>query len=164
MAIQGSQVTVKGPKGELFRTLHPDMVIAVKDASLVVTRPSDSQLHRSLHGLTRSLLANMAEGVSKGFTRELELSGVGYRAKKEGDKLVLQLGYSHPVEYAPPPGISLAVAAARISIQGIDKEQVGEVVAQLRSLRPPDAYKGKGIRFIREKLRLKPGKSAASKK
>ncbi|HJX69522.1 MAG TPA: 50S ribosomal protein L6 [Dehalococcoidia bacterium] len=158
--IQGSEVTVKGPKGELYRSFHPAISIALKDGNIVVSRPSDQNVYRALHGLTRSLLANMVEGVDKGFEKVLDVVGVGYRAQKSGDKLVFQVGYTHPVEISPPIGISLATEGVnRIRVSGIDKELVGEVAAQIRAVRPPDSYKGKGIRYSGEKVRLKPGKA-----
>jgi large subunit ribosomal protein L6 len=158
--IKGSEVTVKGPKGELSRSFNPALSISLDDGAIIVSRPSDNRLHRSLHGLTRSLIANMVEGVSKGFQRDLELVGVGYRARMEGEKVVLQLGYSHPVEVVPPSGVMVTVVGAqRISVQGIEKELVGDVAARIRALRPPDRYKGKGIRYAGERIRLKPGKS-----
>jgi len=157
--IQGNEVTIKGDKGELQRCFSPDISIALKDGNLIVTRPSDSRTHRSLHGLTRSLLANMVEGVTKGFERVLEINGVGYRAQKVGDKLVFQIGYSHPVEFPIPVGINATVEGTnRIHIWGIDKENVGEVAARIRAIHPADSYKGKGIKFAGEKLHLKPGK------
>src|SRR4030042_4870486 len=156
----GSEVVAKGSKGELSRRFHPAISIALKDGSLIVTRPSDNRVHRSLHGLTRTLLANMVTGVSKGFEKTLELNGVGYRAQKTGDKLLLQVGYANPVEFSPPPGISISVEGTnRIHVAGIDKEAVGETAAKIRAIRPPDSYKGKGIKYLGEKLRLKPGKS-----
>mgnify|MGYP001577835362 FL=1 len=158
--INGNEVLVKGAKGELKRTLHPDMVIAKKDGQLVVTRPSDSKLHKSLHGLTRTLVANMVEGVSKGFEKSLDISGVGYRAQKTGDKITLQVGFTHPKVFAPPSGISLAVEGTnKIKVQGIDKELVGLVAAHIREIHPPDAYKGKGIKYSEERIRLKAGKA-----
>jgi len=136
------------------------MSIGLKDGCLIVTRPSDSKIHRSLHGLTRSLLANMVTGVSEGFEKILEINGVGYRAQKTGDKLLLQVGYANTVEFSPPPGIGITVEGAnRIHVLGIDKEVVGETAAKIRAIRPPDSYKGKGIKYLDEKLRLKPGKS-----
>lgn len=158
--IDGSEVVVRGSKGELSRRFHPAVSIALKDGCLIVTRPSDSKLHRSLHGLSRSLLANMVTGVSEGFEKILEINGVGYRAQKTGDKLLLQVGYANTVEFPPPPGISITVEGAnRIRVTGIDKEVVGETAAKIRAIRPPDHYKGKGIKYAEEKLRLKPGKS-----
>jgi len=158
--IDGSEVMVRGKKGELRRRFHPDISIALKDGCLIVTRPSDSKIHRSLHGLTRSLLANMVTGVNEGFGKVLEINGVGYRAQKTGEKLLLQVGYANPVEFPPPPGISITVEGTnRIRVTGIDKELVGETAAKIRAIRPPDSYKGKGIKYLDEKLRLKPGKS-----
>jgi len=158
--INGSEVVAKGSKGELRRRLHPAISIALKDECLIVTRPSDSKIHRSLHGLTRSLLANMIAGVSEGFEKTLEINGVGYRAQKAGDKLLLQVGYANAVEFSPPPGISITVEGTnRIHVTGIDKEIVGETAAKIRAIRPADSYKGKGIKYVGEKLRLKPGKS-----
>jgi large subunit ribosomal protein L6 len=158
--IDGSEVVVRGSKGELCRRFHPDISIALKDGHLIVTRPSDSKIHRSLHGLTRSLLANMVTGVSEGFEKVLEINGVGYRAQKTGDKLLLQVGYTNPVEFSPPPGISITVEGTnRIRVTGIDKEAVGAAAARIRTVRPADSYKGKGIKYFEEKLHLKPGKS-----
>lgn len=158
--IEGERVTVRGPKGELSRTLSSEMRINLEDNVITVSRPSESRVHRSQHGLTRSLLANMVEGVSKGFEKTLEIVGVGYRAEKAGDKLVIRIGYSHPVEVTPLPGISLAVEGInRIKVTGIDKEAVGEMAAEIRAIRPPDAYKGKGIRYAGETVHLKPGKA-----
>jgi large subunit ribosomal protein L6 len=158
--INGSEVAVKGSKGELSRTFHPDMIITLKDRTLIVSRPSDNKIHCSLHGLTRSLLANMIEGVTNGFGKGLELVGMGYRAQKSGDKLLLQVGYTHPVEVTPPPGISFTVEGSnRIIVSGIDKQLVGQVAARIRMLKPPDPYVGKGIRYTGEVVRLKPGKA-----
>ncbi|MFH0913844.1 MAG: 50S ribosomal protein L6 [Chloroflexota bacterium] len=158
--IKGSEVTVKGPKGELGRQFHPDMTISREGDNLVVSRPSDGKLHRSLHGLTRALLANMVTGVTKGFERSLEIVGVGYRVEKQGEKLLLRVGYSRPVEVVPLPGVSLSVEGANlIKVAGRDKEAVGQVAAHIRAIRPPDAYKGKGIRYAKEVVRLKPGKA-----
>jgi len=158
--IESNRVTIKGVKGELSRYVHPGISAALKDGSLVVTRSSDDRIYRALHGLTRSLLANMVEGVTKGFRKSLELSGVGYRAQKVDDKLVLRVGYCHPVEFVPPPGITIELEGTnRIHVTGIDKEEVGEVVARIRAVRRTDAYKGKGIKYVGEKLRLKPGKA-----
>jgi large subunit ribosomal protein L6 len=158
--IAGSEVVVKGTKGELHRRFHPDISITLQDGCLVVTRPSDSKIHRSLHGLTRSLLANMIIGVSQGFERVLEINGVGYRAQKAGEKLLLQVGYTNTVEFSPPLGINVTVEGTnRIHVTGIDKEAVGETSARIRAIRPADHYKGKGIKYTEERLRLKPGKS-----
>ncbi|ASS89826.1 MAG: 50S ribosomal protein L6 [Bacillaceae bacterium] len=161
VTINGNTVTVKGPKGELTRTFHPDMDIKVEDQVLTVTRPSDNKEHRALHGTTRSLLANMVEGVSKGFEKSLELIGVGYRASKSGKKLVLNVGYSHPVEYEPEQGIEIDVPSqTKIVVKGTDKERVGAVAANIRAVRPPEPYKGKGIRYEGEYVRRKEGKTA----
>ncbi|HEU65691.1 MAG TPA: 50S ribosomal protein L6 [Chloroflexi bacterium] len=158
--IDGSEIVVKGSKGELRRRIHPDISITLKDGYLVVTRPSDSKIHRSLHGLTRSLLANMVTGVSEGFEKVLEISGVGYRAQKSGDKLLLQVGYANTVEFSPPSGISITVEGTnRIRVTGIDKEAVGKTAANIRAVRLADSYKGKGIKYLGEELHLKPGKS-----
>ena len=158
--INGSEVVAKGRKGELRRRFHPAISITLKDGSLSVTRPSDSKVHRSLHGLSRSLLANMVKGVSEGFEKNLEINGVGYRAQKAGDKLSLQVGYANTVEFSPPPGIGITVEGTnRIRVAGIDKEVVGETAAKIRAIRPADSYKGKGIKYADEKLHLKPGKS-----
>lgn len=158
--IKEGEVAIKGPKGELSRLFNPDMGIAQKDNVLVVSRPSDSRMHRSLHGLTRSLLANMVEGVSKGYQKDLEIVGVGYRVEKQGDKVMLRVGFSHLVEVVPMAGVTLEIEGNnRIKVIGIDKELVGEMAARIRALRPPDAYKGKGIRYAGETVRLKPGKA-----
>ncbi len=163
--IEGSEVTVTGPKGELRRRVSPDMVVTLSDNTLTVSRPSDSQEHRSRHGLTRSLLSNMVEGVSQGFEKNLEIVGVGYRVEKKGDKLIFRIGFSHPVEVSPSAGVSLDTEGAnRVRVTGIDKEAVGEIAAEIRAIRPPDAYKGKGIRYLGERVRLKPGKSKQSAK
>ncbi len=160
VSIEKDVVTVAGPKGELRRRFNPDMGIVLDNNILIVSRPSDSKVHRSLHGLTRSLLANMVEGVTDGFEKNLEIVGVGYRAEKTGDKLVFRIGYSHPVEVSPLPGVSLGVEGVnRIRVSGIDKEVVGEMAAKIRAIRPPDAYKGKGIRYAGELVHLKAGKA-----
>jgi len=158
--IKKDGVTVTGPKGELHRRFNPDMSVTLNNDSLVVSRPSDSKVHRSLHGLTRSLLANMVEGVAGGFEKTLEIVGVGYRVEKADDRLIIRVGFSHTVEVSPLPGISLAVEGAnRIKVMGIDKEVVGEMAAKIRAIRPPDAYKGKGIRYAGEIIHLKAGKA-----
>ncbi len=158
--IKSGEVAVKGPKGELRRQVSPEMVITNESGSRVVKRPSDSRLHRSLHGLTRSLVANMVEGVSRGFEKYLEIVGVGYRVEKAGEKLVMRIGFSHLVEVQPLPGVSLDVEGPnRIKVSGISKEAVGEMAAEIRAIRPPDAYKGKGIRYAGELVHLKAGKA-----
>jgi len=160
VVIKQDKVTVTGSKGELERSFNPDMKIALKDNILTVSRPDDSKEHRSLHGLTRSLLANMVQGVSGGFEKTLEIVGVGYRAEKAEDKLMLRVGFSHQVEVTPLPGVSLEVEGNnRIKVSGINKEAVGEMAAEIRAIRPPDAYKGKGIRYAGEVIRLKAGKA-----
>jgi len=160
VTIKGNEVTVKGPKGELKRTIHPDMAVTLKDNNIAVTRPDDSQNHKALHGLTRTLLSNMVQGVTKGYEKNLEIMGIGYRAQKAGDKITLQVGFSHPVEIAAPPGMTLTLdGQTKIKISGIDKEALGQFSANLRAIYPPDGYKGKGIKYANERLRLKPGKA-----
>jgi large subunit ribosomal protein L6 len=159
VAIKKNRITVTGPKGELSRLVSPDMKIVQQDNTMTVSRPSDNKEHRSLHGLTRSLVANMVTGVSSGFDKYLEVIGVGYRAEKTGDRLILRVGHSHPVEVSPLPGTSFAVEGNRIKVSGIDREVVGEMAARIRKIRPPDAYKGKGIRYAGEVVHLKPGKA-----
>ncbi len=155
-------ITVKGPKGELVREVHPDMQVAIEDNVMTVSRPSDDKNHRSLHGLTRALLANMVTGVSTGFSKTLEISGVGYRAAMQGNKLALTLGFSHPVEVVPPAGITIEVPAPnKIIVSGADKAVVGELAANIRKWRQPEPYKGKGIRYEGEVVRRKAGKSGA---
>ena len=158
--IEGERVTVSGPKGELSRQFHRDIDIRLDDGQLLVSRPSDRPEHRSLHGLTRSLLANMVTGVTEGFSKMLELHGVGYRAQMQGQKLVLQVGYSHPVEITPPPEISVTVVGtSRVMVEGMSRELVGQVAADIRAVRPPDPYKGKDIRYQGERVRHKAGKA-----
>jgi len=158
--IKRNRVVVTGPKGELSRSFNPDMKIKLDDNILTVSRPGDGRQHRSLHGLTRSLLANMVKGVSQGFEKNLEIVGVGYKAEKSGDKIVLRIGYSHLVEMTPPSGVSIDIEGVnKIKVKGIDKEAVGQMAAEIRAVRPPDAYKGKGIRYAGEVVRLKPGKA-----
>lgn len=159
--IDGVDVTVKGPKGELFRGFHPHMEIVKEGNTILVQRPTDHRYHRSLHGLTRALLANMVQGVSAGFRKELVIEGTGYRAALEDDALVLRVGYSHPILIAPPDGISLQVdrTGVNIVVEGTDKELVGEVAAKIRGTRVPDPYKGKGVRYAGERIRRKAGKS-----
>lgn len=159
--ISGSTVTVNGPKGTLTRTFHPDIQIRMDDGHIIVSRPSDHRTHRALHGLTRALIANMVQGVSEGFRRQLVIEGVGYRAETRGRNLVLNVGYSHPVEITPPEGVQITVerGAKNLTVEGIDKEVVGEVAAKIRAVRPPEPYKGKGIRYADEYVRRKPGKA-----
>jgi len=153
-------VTVKGPKGQLFKKLHKDMLIIIEDGKVIVNRPSDEKIHRSLHGLTRSLVNNMVEGVSKGFEKTLDINGVGYRATKQGSKLVLTMGYSHPVELVDPEGITTEVPAPnKIIIKGANKENVGQHAANIRTVRPPEPYLGKGIKYSTEVIRRKEGKT-----
>lgn len=157
-------VTVKGPKGELTRTFHPDMMIKLDGAVLTVARPDDEHLHKSLHGLTRTLLHNMVEGVSKGYSKTLDVVGVGYKVEKKGTQLVMNLGYSHPVIVDEIPGITIeAPAANKIIINGIDKQVVGQFAAEVRGKRPPEPYKGKGVRYTNEVIRLKAGKAGGKK-
>jgi large subunit ribosomal protein L6 len=157
-------VRVKGPKGELSRTVPSQINVVTDDGTLHVERSSDEPMQRSLHGLTRSLIANMVTGVTDGFSRRLEVNGVGYRAAVSAGNLVLQVGYSHPVLVPAPPGISFAVQANAITVTGADKELVGEVAAQVRRVRPPEPYKGKGIKYAEEVIRRKAGKAGAKKK
>jgi len=153
-------VTVKGPKGQLEKKLHKDMLITIEEGKVIVRRPSDEKAHRSLHGLTRALVNNMVEGVSKGFERTLEINGVGYRAQKQGNKLVLTIGYSHPVELVDPEGITTEVPAPnKIVIKGANKESVGQHAANIRSVRQPEPYLGKGIKYSDEVIRRKEGKT-----
>ncbi|MBU5343743.1 50S ribosomal protein L6 [Caldifermentibacillus hisashii] len=160
VTLNGNRVTVKGPKGELSREFNKDITITVEDNVVTVTRPSDSKEHRTVHGTTRAILANMVEGVSKGFEKSLELIGVGYRAQKQGNKLVLSVGYSHPVEITPENGLEIDVPSnTQIVVKGIDKEQVGALAANIRNVRPPEPYKGKGIRYVGEYVRRKEGKT-----
>lgn len=163
--IDGNVVSVKGPKGELERSIHKDMLIAMENNVLIVGRPSDNKEHRSLHGLTRTLINNMVVGVTEGFKKTLEIVGVGYRAAKFGTKINLTLGFSHPVEVEPPQGITLDVPALnKIVISGIDKEVVGAVAANIRSFREPEPYKGKGIKYEGEVIRRKVGKAGGKGK
>jgi large subunit ribosomal protein L6 len=159
-------VTVKGPKGELSQRVDPQLTLALEDGQLTVARPSDSKDHKAIHGLYRTLVNNMVVGVTTGYTKQLEIHGVGYRATKVGDSLVILVGYSHPVEVRAPKGITLSVdgvdaatKATRISVSGIDKQLVGEIAANIRHIRKPEPYKGKGIRYSGEKIRRKAGKA-----
>jgi large subunit ribosomal protein L6 len=158
--LEGNVVTVKGPKGELTNKFNPEIKIEKEDNIITLIRPSESKQHRSIHGTTRSLLDNMVTGVSKGFERSLELVGVGYRAQLQGQKLVLNVGYSHPVEFVPEDGVQIEVPEnTKIKITGIDKERVGALASKIRQVRPPEPYKGKGIRYQGEKVRSKEGKT-----
>lgn len=160
VTINGSDVTVKGPKGELSRSFNSDLTITLEENVLTVTRPSDEKNHRALHGTTRAVLSNMVEGVSKGFEKTLELIGVGYRAQKQGNKLVLNVGYSHPVEFEPAQELEVEVPSnTKIIVKGVNKEKVGALAADIRAVRPPEPYKGKGIRYEGEYVRRKEGKT-----
>ena len=156
---EGNVVTVKGPKGELTNTFNADMIINVEGNVLTVSRPTDEANHRALHGLTRTLIANMVEGVEKGFSKQLEVNGVGYRAEKKGNQLVMRLGYSHEVIMDEIPGINISVNGNKIIIAGIDKQVVGQFAAEVRGKRPPEPYTGKGIKYDYEVIRRKVGKS-----
>jgi large subunit ribosomal protein L6 len=158
--IDGRKITVKGPNGELQRTLHPAMKVELEDGTVVVKRPSDDKEHKALHGLTRTLVANMVEGVERGYKKQLDIVGVGFRAETRPYGLFLALGFSHPVEYRAPKGIKLtAPQPTSVVIEGADKEMVGQVAAEIRGLRPPEPYKGKGIKYADEKIRRKAGKA-----
>ena len=160
----GQTITVNGKGGTLVQVVHPDMKVSIDGAVITVERPSDEKNHKALHGLTRSLIHNMVVGVSEGFSKQLEINGVGYKASKDGTKLVLNLGYSHPIEMTEPAGITIEVPAAnKIIVKGADKQLVGETAAKIRSFRLPDAYKGKGIKYSYETLRIKEGKTGAKK-
>ena len=161
---EGNVVTVKGPKGELTQSLRPEMIITMENGHIHVARPSEDKLHRSLHGLTRSLINDMVVGVTKGFQKELEINGVGYRASKEGNKLVMNLGYSHLVTVEEIDGITIEVPAQnKVVINGIDKQKVGQFAANVRAKRPPEPYKGKGIKYANEVIRHKEGKAGGKK-
>jgi large subunit ribosomal protein L6 len=174
--IDGPRVTVKGPKGQLSRELHPDIEVRRQDGVIEVRRPSDERMHRALHGLTRTLVANMVTGVTEGFGKTLEVYGVGYRGQKQGERMILALGFSHPIDLTPPPGIEIAdlqtfsptqaneYLSTRFTVRGIDKEAVGQFAADIRRLRPPEPYKGKGIRYLGERVRRKAGKAAGKGK
>jgi len=160
VTIDGRTVTVKGPKGQLSRELHPDMRVAREDGSIVVSRPTEQKTHKQLHGMTRTLVNNMVVGVTDGYRKGLEITGVGYRAVKIGEKLQLSLGYSHPVEIDPPAGISFELEnPTHLAVVGIDKELVGQVAARVRATRKPEPYKGKGVRYAGEQVRRKAGKA-----
>ncbi|ADJ26383.1 ribosomal protein L6 [Dehalogenimonas lykanthroporepellens BL-DC-9] len=160
VTIADSGVTVSGPKGELKRSFDPVMIIKEEDGKLVVERPSDAPAHRAMHGLTRSLLANMVKGVSDGYEKGLDIVGVGFKAEKAGEKLILRVGYSHVVEIPAVDGVTFTVETpTKLKVSGIDKQKVGQVAAEIRSVRKPDSYKGKGIRYAGEVIKLKPGKA-----
>ena len=172
LTIDGSHVAVKGPKGTLERDVHPEMQLVRENGTLEVRRPTESLKHKQLHGLTRTLLANMVTGVTSGFEKTLEVYGVGYRGQKQGDRLVLALGFSHPIELTAPPGIEIGELqtfsptqanewlSTRFTLRGIDKEKLGQFAAEIRALRKPEPYKGKGVRYQGERIRRKAGKAA----
>ena len=161
VTLDGLAITVKGPKGELRREIHPEMQVAVNDGSIVVSRSSDRPTHRALHGLTRALLANMVTGVESGYSKTLEMQGVGYRVQQMGANIQLAVGFSHPVDVAAPEGITFELEGnTKIFVRGIDKELVGQTAAEIRKIRPPEPYKGKGIRYEGEHVRRKAGKAA----
>ncbi|MEA2653671.1 MAG: large subunit ribosomal protein [Chloroflexota bacterium] len=160
VTIDGRNVTVKGPKGSLSRSLHPDMTVSREDGTIVVTRPTEQKTHKQLHGLTRTLVNNMVVGVTDGYRKGLEITGVGYRAALNGRKLTLNLGYSHQIEIDPPEGITFEVEnPTRLAVVGIDKELVGQIAAKVRATRKPEPYKGKGVRYAGEYIRRKAGKA-----
>ena len=164
ITLDNTVITVKGPKGTLTRELHKDMKVTVENNEITVVRPSDNKTHRSLHGTTRSVVSNMVSGVTEGFAKSLELVGVGYRASKSGDKIVLNVGYSHPVEITPEAGIEFEVPSnTKIIVRGIDKERVGAYAAKIRSVREPEPYKGKGIKYEGERIIRKEGKAGKKK-
>jgi large subunit ribosomal protein L6 len=161
VSLSGNRITVKGPKATLQSDFHPEMVVSVQDGVLTVSRPTDERNHRALHGLTRSLIANMVHGVTEGFSKVLEIQGVGYRATAKGKNIELAVGYSHPVPIAAPEGITFTVETpTRVIVSGADKQLVGQIAADIRAHRPPDPYKGKGIRYEGEYVRRKAGKAA----
>lgn len=165
VTVDNNVVTVKGPKGTLTKEFNKDIMISMENGQLIVSRPSEDKLHKSLHGLTRALLANMVTGVTQGFEKALDINGVGYRAAKAGNKINFTLGYSHPVDVEEIPGISFEVPAPnKIIVKGIDKQLVGQIAAQIRELRPPEPYKGKGIKYADEVIRRKEGKTGKGKK
>ena len=160
-----NEITIKGKNGTLTRQLHPDMIIKVEKEVINVERPSENKMHKSLHDLTRTLINNMVIGVTEGFTRELEINGVGYRGQMQGKTMVLSLGYSHPVEYTPEEGVTIEMPAPnKIVVKGANKERVGATAAKIRTFRAPEPYKGKGIKYVEEHIRRKEGKAGAKKK
>jgi len=163
--VEGRRVTVKGPKGETGRDLHAEMAVTVEESNVVVRRPSDESRHKALHGLTRTLVANMVEGVTKGFSKRLEIQGVGYKAEPKPFGVQLIVGFSHPVPYHAPQGVKISVENnVFVTVEGVDKELVGQVAAELRAVRPPEPYKGKGVRYVGEQVRRKAGKTAQAAK
>ena len=165
VSIEGNTVRVKGPKGELTQVFHPEIKLVQEGGAIRVERPSEEKFHKSLHGLTRTLVSNMVQGVTEGFSKALEINGVGYRAAKQGDKLVLTIGFSHPVEIEPLKGIEIEVPAPnRIVVKGADKQVVGQMAAIIRSVREPEPYKGKGIKYEKEVVRRKAGKAGKAGK
>lgn len=162
VSLDKAKISVQGPKGNIAKNLHPSLRVDLEDSQIVVTRFSDDNFHKAMHGMTRALIANMIKGVTAGFSKSLEIVGVGYKAELVGKNLQLALGFSHPILLSPPEGIKIEVAAGnKIAVSGVDKELVGQVTAKIRSLRPPEPYKGKGIRYQNEKVRKKAGKTAA---
>ena len=157
--LKDNVATVKGPKGQLQRRLHAEMTVSLEDGVITVTRPSDAGKHRALHGLTRTLINNMVEGVTNGFSKSLEIRGVGYKAEPTAKGARLVVGYSHPVDYDAPDGVKISIEGSIVKIEGIDKEKVGQVAAEIRKVRPPEPYKGKGIRYENEQVRRKAGKA-----
>jgi large subunit ribosomal protein L6 len=163
--IDGHRITVKGPKGEISRSLNPELALALEENTVVVKRPSDEARHKALHGLTRTLVANMVQGVTEGFAKSLEIQGVGYKAETKPFGVQLVVGFSHPVPYHAPQGIKITVTNnVLVKVEGVDKELVGQVAAELRNVRPPEPYKGKGIRYVGEQVRRKAGKTAQAAK
>lgn len=162
VSVDGSVIRVKGPKGELTRSIRPEISVKVDDGVVTLERASEEKQHRAYHGLTRALLANMVQGVTGGYRKSLDIIGVGYRAERKGENLVLTVGYSHQVVYPQPPGITITTPSPiSVVVEGIDKEKVGQVAAEIRSVRPPEPYKGKGIRYTGEQVRRKAGKAGA---
>ncbi len=163
--LDGQRITVKGPRGEIARTVHPELALALEDNAVIVRRPSDENRHKALHGLTRTLIANMVDGVTKGFAKSLEIQGVGYKAEPKPFGVQLVVGFSHPVPYHAPQGIKISVDNnVIVKVEGVDKELVGQVAAELRAIRPPEPYKGKGVRYVGEQVRRKAGKTAQAAK
>ena len=163
--LDGTRITVKGPKGEISRLIHAELAVAVEGETIVVRRPSDENRHKALHGLTRTLVANMVDGVTKGFAKALEIQGVGYKAEPKPFGVQLVVGFSHPVPYHAPQGIKISVESnVLVKVEGVDKELVGQVAAEIRAIRPPEPYKGKGIKYAEEIIRRKAGKAGAKKK